>query len=169
MKPAIKDQPESALINPARTKDPQPSPAELRKMFGANLRVLAGRFPYVSQLCRELGINLTQFNRYLPGESFPRPDVLHRICSFFDLDARILLEPINGRATDYSVLNHPVIADYVGTGMTDIPQDVFPDGFYRFSRLSFTEADLIIIGLVYVFRRDGHTFIRGYEAKAETG
>lgn len=134
-------------------------------MFGANLRILADRYPSVSQLCRELGINRTQFNRYLSGESFPRPDVLHRICSFFGVDARILLEPINTLTTDRGVLNHPLIADYVGTGMADIPQDVFPDGFYQFSRLSFTESDLIIRGLVYVFRQDKHTFIRGYEAK----
>ena len=99
----------------------QPSPAELRKMFGANLRILADRFPSVSQLCRELGINRTQFNRYLSGESFPRPDVLHRICQFFDMDARILLEPIDTLSTERSVLNHPLIADYVGTGMTDVP------------------------------------------------
>ncbi|MEQ9693529.1 helix-turn-helix transcriptional regulator [Shimia sp. SDUM112013] len=148
--------------NPQNT---QVSPAELRNMFGANLRILADSFPSVSQLCRELGINRTQFNRYLSGESFPRPDVLHRICTFFDMDARILLEPIDKLSEGRSVLNHPLIADYVGTGMTDIPQDVFPDGFYRFSRRSFTETDLIVVGLVYVFRKDRHTFIRGYEAK----
>ncbi|WP_299350273.1 helix-turn-helix transcriptional regulator [uncultured Shimia sp.] len=153
------------MTNASGTQDSQPSPAELRKIFGANLRILADRYPSVSQLCRELGINRTQFNRYLSGESFPRPDVLHRMCQFFDVDARILLEPINSLSTERGVLNHPLIADFVGTGMTDIPQDVFPDGFYRFSRLSFTEADLIIIGLVYVFRQDKHTFIRGYEAK----
>ncbi|MCW9042336.1 MAG: helix-turn-helix domain-containing protein [Pseudopelagicola sp.] len=134
-------------------------------MFGANLRVLADTYPSVSQLCRELGINRTQFNRYLSGESFPRPDVLHRICGFFDVDARILLEPIDTLQADHGVLNHPFINDYIGSGMTNIPKDVFPDGFYRFSRLSFTETDLIITGLVFVFRRDTHTFMRGYEAK----
>lgn len=141
------------------------SPAQLRKMFGDNLRILANTFPSVSQLCRELGINRTQFNRYLSGESFPRPDVLHRICTFFDVDSRILLEPIENLQPDRGVLNHPLIADYIGAGVNAIPQDVFPDGFYRFSRPSFTETDLIITGLVYVFRRDEHTFIRGYEPR----
>ncbi|PSL21816.1 helix-turn-helix domain-containing protein [Shimia abyssi] len=144
---------------------PQKSPAELRQMLGQNLRILAQDFPSISRLCRELGINRTQFNRYLSGESFPRPDVLHRICTFFRVDARILLEPLADLSGDKGVLNHPLIAEYVGSGMTDIPQDVFPDGFYRFSRRSFIEQDLIIIGLVYVFRKDDHTFIRGYEAK----
>lgn len=141
------------------------SPAELRRMFGENLRVLSGRYPSISQLCRELGINRTQFNRYLSGESFPRPDVLHRICTFFNVDARILLEPLDQVSSKGDVLSHPFIEDYVGTGIVGIPQDVFPDGFYRFSRRSFIESDLIITGLVYVFRKDSHTFIRGYEAK----
>lgn len=145
--------------------DQDMSPAELRKMFGANLRLLADTYPSVSQLCRELGINRTQFNRYLSGESFPRPDVLHRICTFFDVDARILLEPIASLESKRGVLNHPLIDDYVGAGMTEIPQDVFPSGFYRFTRRSFTEADLIIVGLFYIFRQDNHTFMRGYEAK----
>ncbi|GAA6165009.1 hypothetical protein NBRC116590_27130 [Pelagimonas sp. KU-00592-HH] len=161
----MKARAETALNINASGQENQVNPAELRKMFGANLRVLADTFPSVSQLCRELGINRTQFNRYLSGESFPRPDVLYRICTFFNVDARILLEPIDSLATERGVLNHPLIKDYVGTGMTDIPQDIFPDGFYRFSRRSFTESDLIIIGLIYVFRNDQHTFIRGYEAK----
>ena len=70
------------------------SPAELRSMFGANLRSLAQKFPSISELSRQLGINRTQFNRYLAGESFPRPDVLARICDFFEVDARVLLEPV---------------------------------------------------------------------------
>ncbi|WP_093115470.1 helix-turn-helix domain-containing protein [Salinihabitans flavidus] len=134
-------------------------------MFGENLRILVKDYPSVSQLCRELGINRTQFNRYLSGESFPRPDVLHRICTFFNTDSRILLEPLNRISTQRGILNHPLIADFVGAGIEDLPQDVFPDGFYRFSRLSFIEDDLIITGLIYVFREESHTFIRGYEAK----
>lgn len=140
-------------------------PAELRRMFGANLRVLAQSYPSVSKLCRDLGINRTQFNRYLSGESFPRPDVLHRICLFFDVDARILLQPIEQITGGMGVLNHPMIAEYVGAGLEGMPQDLMPDGFYSFSRRSFTESDLIILGLVYVCRKDNYTFIRGYEAK----
>ena len=61
------------------------SPSELRSMFGSNLRSLARTYPSISELSRQLGINRTQFNRYLAGESFPRPDVLARICDFFDV------------------------------------------------------------------------------------
>ncbi|MEM6371330.1 MAG: XRE family transcriptional regulator, partial [Pseudomonadota bacterium] len=46
------------------------SPSELRSMFGANLRDLSQSYPSISELSRQLGINRTQFNRYLAGESF---------------------------------------------------------------------------------------------------
>lgn len=134
-------------------------------MFGANLRVLSRRYPSISELSRQLGINRTQFNRYLSGESFPRPDVLDRICDFFDVDARILLDPVDTLVARGALLNGPFLAEYSGYGTHDIPQDLFPDGFYRFSRLSFTNASLFVIGIVHIRRENGHTFIRGFEAR----
>lgn len=143
-----------------------PTPAELRSRLGANLRKLSRSATSISALCRELGINRTQFNRYLAGESFPRPDVLHRICDYFDVDARILLEPvedITNQKTD--LLNHPAVSDFVG-GLAKPPEEsALPSGFYRFSRRSFMQTDRFIQGLVYIFRIDGQVFLRGYEAK----
>lgn len=134
-------------------------------MFGANLRSLSKRYPSISELSRQLGINRTQFNRYLSGESFPRPDVLDRICAFFDVDARILLEPVDKLSTRGMVLNGPVLADFVGAGVNQVPEDVFPLGFYRFSRRSFSNDTQFITGLVYVFRDAGYTYVRGFEAR----
>ncbi|MHA6344857.1 helix-turn-helix domain-containing protein [Roseivivax sp. CAU 1761] len=142
------------------------SPAELRDMLGANLQLLAASAESISALCRELGINRTQFNRYRAGESFPRPDVLYRICRYFDVDARILLEPVEKlRATSVDLLHHPEIAEFVGAGSVVLDESQFPSGFYRFSRRSFVAPDRYLRGLVYVYRRDGYAFIRGYEAK----
>lgn len=135
-------------------------------MFGENLRQLSQAHASISALCRELGINRTQYNRYLSGESFPRPDVLHRICTFFDVDARILLEPVEAlEAPVQNLLTHPQISEFVGAGTTDVPQDLFPDGFYRFSRRSFMDDLRFVVGLVWVYRADDFTFVRGYEAK----
>lgn len=67
----------------------------INDIFGANLRKLVDRRgDSVAQTCRDLGINRTQFNRYKGGESHPRPDVLWRICEFFDVDARVLHYPL---------------------------------------------------------------------------
>ncbi|MCH2164321.1 MAG: helix-turn-helix transcriptional regulator [Marinovum sp.] len=143
-----------------------PSPADLRAMFGANLKHLCRQAKSISALCRDLGINRTQFNRYLSGESFPRPDVLHRICSFFQVDARILLEPVEEIRYDRGfLLSHPTLAPFLGPESTDIPQSTLPDGLYRFLRRSFIEQDKFVEGLVFVYRENDFCFVRGHEAK----
>ena len=141
-----------------------PDPAELRGIFGQNLRTLSAAYPSVAGLCRDLGINRTQFNRYLSGESFPRPDVLHQICTFFDVDARILLEPVEdiGPAT-YDLLNHPVLSEFFGQEPVAVNERLFPSGFYRFVRRAFIGPADFMSGLVYVKREGGYTFLRGYE------
>lgn len=141
------------------------SPAQLRNMFGSNLRLLASEYPSISDLSRQLGINRTQFNRYLSGESFPRPDVLSRICTFFDVDARVLLEPVDDIGSRDDPIANPLLRDFVGSGARDVPLDLFPSGFYRFSRRSFSRQDTFLIGVVYVWRDGRNTFVRGYEAR----
>jgi transcriptional regulator with XRE-family HTH domain len=135
-------------------------------MFGSNLRSLAKNYPSISELSRQLGINRTQFNRYLSGESFPRPDVLARICHFFDVDARVLLEPVERISRGSDPLCSPFLCDFVGHGVKNVPESVFPSGFYRFSRRSFLDHSRFLLGLVWVFRSEEATFIRGFEARA---
>ena len=144
---------------------PSRSPADLRNMFGANLRVLSRKYASISDLSRRLGINRTQLNRYLSGESFPRPDVLDRICTFFDVDARILLEPVESLNKTAQILNSPFLADFMGKAAVKIPEEEFPSGFYRFSRRSFIDEAQFIVGLVRIFRDGDLTFVRGFEAK----
>ncbi|MGH1414643.1 MAG: helix-turn-helix domain-containing protein [Pelagimonas sp.] len=144
----------------------RPTPAELRSMLGANLRQLSNQAASISALCRDLGINRTQYNRYLAGESFPRPDVLHRICSYFQVDARILLEPVEKIENSSSgLLTDPAIAQFVSGASRKLEEDVFPSGFYRFSRRSFLEDQMYVQGLIYVFRNGNNTFLKGFEAK----
>ena len=134
-------------------------------MFGSNLRLLSRAYPSISELSRQLGINRTQFNRYLAGESFPRPDVLARICDFFDVDARVLLEPVDQIGAAQSLLNGPELANYLGAGSTP-DESLFPTGFYRFSRKSFLNPNRYVIGLVRVWRNDSKLcFVRGFEAR----
>ncbi|MCX7559977.1 helix-turn-helix transcriptional regulator [Sulfitobacter sp. F26204] len=140
------------------------SPAELRNMFGANLRQLSEAYPSISDLSRQLGINRTQYNRYLSGESFPRPDVLARICAFFKVDARVLLEPVDQIGSGQDPISNPFLHDFLPESSSKIPNDLFPSGFYRFSRRSFTNKDVFIVGLVFVKRVGTNTYMRGYES-----
>ncbi|ETX16524.1 XRE family transcriptional regulator [Roseivivax halodurans JCM 10272] len=141
-----------------------PSPAELRTRLGENLQQLSRASPSISALCRELGINRTQFNRYRAGESFPRPDVLYRICRYFKVDARILLEPVEiVAAAANGPFLHPEVREYLphkGPEQLDV---VLPDGLFRFVRPSAVHQDSYIRGLFLVYRKDGHAFLRGYD------
>lgn len=143
-----------------------PDPAQLRSIFGDNLRRLSADYASVAGLCRDLGINRTQFNRYLAGESFPRPDVLYQICRFFDVDARILLEPVQDiTPAAYDLLNHPALQDFFGRDHVAVDERLFPSGFYRFARRAFIGDHDFMTGLVHVKREGGYTFLRGYEPR----
>ncbi|MEM7522075.1 MAG: helix-turn-helix transcriptional regulator, partial [Pseudomonadota bacterium] len=146
-----------------------PSPSELRAMFGSNLRKLSKDYPSISELARQLGINRTQFNRYLSGESFPRPDVLARVCAFFDVDARVLLESVDEISSGEDPVANSYLRDYVGAGAANVPNALFPSGFYRFSRRSFMRDDRFMIGMVHVSRSGQSTFLRGYESAEVMG
>lgn len=144
---------------------PTPTPAELRNMFGANLRLLAANHASMSALSRELGINRTQFNRYLSGESFPRPDILARICAFFSVDARVLLEPLDQIVTEDGPISSRYMAGFMGAPVRTVSPEEFPSGFYQFSRRSFVKDQEFVRGLVYVMREKDNTYLRGYEPK----
>lgn len=140
--------------------------AAVRDVFSANLKLLIQDTTSVSALCRQLGINRTQFLRYLSGESYPRPDTLKLICDFFDVDARILLEPLKSlRSNALDVLNHPAVRDFNSVTLSPAPRDMLPLGFYRFSRRSFLFPERYLTGVVYVFREDGLTIIKGFEVR----
>lgn len=137
-------------------------------MFGDNLRALCADHPSVAAVCRGLGINRTQFNRYLSGESFPRPDVLERICSFFGVDARILLEPLAGiRPELRDFVCHPALEGFFGKKAIHVPTDLFPSGFYKSVRQSFFSETRFVIGVMLVCRQDGYTLLRGFEPRRE--
>lgn len=141
------------------------TPAQLRNMFGTNLRRLSEDFKSISALSRELGINRTQFNRYLSGESFPRPDVLARICAFFDVDARVLLEPVDKIFRNEGPISSPFLQEFMGQTVQKVSEQDFPTGFYHFSRRSFFREHTYVRGLIYAIRQGDWTFMRGYEPK----
>ncbi|WP_338113508.1 XRE family transcriptional regulator [Pacificoceanicola onchidii] len=63
------------------------------------------------------------------------------------------------------LFEHAEVADFVGHSAGKVAEESFPSGFYRFARRSFIHDDMYVQGLAYVYRRDDHTFLRGFEAK----
>jgi len=54
--------------------------------LATNLRHLCARYPSVADVCRRIGVNRQQFNKYLSGESEPSLRNLQRITNFFGVD-----------------------------------------------------------------------------------
>lgn len=61
--------------------------------FIANLRLACSYHASVSDVCRKIGINRQQFNKYLSGVAFPSRSTLRRICDFIGVDEYEILMP----------------------------------------------------------------------------
>lgn len=113
------------------------------KIFGENLRKLCAQRGTIAGAARDLGINKVQFHRYLNGQSFPKPQVLSDICTYFDVDARILLQPLED-------LCKSAAGDMPGS--TAVPGTAFPSGFYRRTQVSARFNDTVGRSLCLVKR-----------------
>lgn len=58
-----------------------------------NLRLLCSYYKSIAEVCRRLGINRPQFNRYLGGQHKPSANTLRRLCEFFGVDEQEILLP----------------------------------------------------------------------------
>lgn len=137
----------------------------VREVFARNLARLSGGEKSIAALCRAIGVNRTQFNRYLTGETHPRPDVLDRICRHFDRDARILLEPLErldalaarppGRP-DLDFLRETLLPAV----SSPIPADSPICGMYQLWRRAFTEPNRALHVLARIGLSDGRMLLR---------
>lgn len=127
----------------------------IRENLAANLRRLVQRHASVSAVCRELGINRTQFERYLQGKAVPNKATARLICDYFKIDENELYrEPAaaaaksDGNATLRQALYEnmvrppsPAIAG--GTYFTYFSMPGRPDFLMRSVTFVRREADLV--------------------------
>ena len=77
--------------------------------FSQNLRSICAEYGSIAQVCREIGINRQQFNRYLNGGGLPSAHNMRRIARHFDLSEADLFSD-HGDFTRRHVLNRKRIA-----------------------------------------------------------
>lgn len=124
-------------------------------MFSRNLRLLIQDEPSISALCRKLGLNRSQFNRYLSGEASPRPVILRRICDYFGQDARILLEPLNDDGAQETREQDAAMTRFFGGHLTAPSQHSVPDGLYAEWKFSLSHPGQIHFHLARIFTDNG--------------
>lgn len=145
------------------------SSAQIRAVFGENLRQLCAKEKSVSVVCREIGVNRTQFSRYLNGEAFPRPDLLLRICDYFGVDANILITPLTSdRPESANVLAMSLagLASYLPSTGYELPERQLPSGLYRIWRRSFMWPDYVFCTGCRIWRDGPLTRWKAYEPTA---
>lgn len=66
------------------------APFSPHRNFADNLRALCTRHGSIAAVCRALGMNRQQFNKYLSGSTLPNAATLERICGFFGIESESL-------------------------------------------------------------------------------
>ncbi|RKF17111.1 XRE family transcriptional regulator [Roseovarius spongiae] len=62
--------------------------------FPANLACACSQLPSIAEVCRRIGINRQQFNKYLAGSVRPSRHNMRRICDFFGVtESELLIDP----------------------------------------------------------------------------
>lgn len=127
----------------------QMTPRDIRMILSKNLKSLIGD-GNISEITREIGINRTQFYRFLHGESHPRPDILAKICVHFGVDGNIVLTPLPEHADDSDFQPAPVpdgrIEANGKTYMTDAKGGLVPIELIKPEDLAEDKTVRLIIG-----------------------
>lgn len=140
-----------------------------RRAFAANLRALCARHRSISEVCRDLGINRQQFNKYLSGASFPSAHNFGRICSYFDVDGAGMLHPPRPdavRASDSGsadLLFGPILQRMQQPSADALRKLERYVGFYHSYYCSPAYPGLVLKSASHFHRRDGLFFDKTLE------
>ncbi len=146
-------------------------------IFGRNLRQLCKRVGTIAEVADHLDVNRVQMNRILNGESFPKPRLMKRICDYFEVDARILLqplaelegEPVGSLRASMRMASALEYALY-GQDFTVSAEDdanIIPDGLHLLLRPSFLWRDTIWVSMVRFFSHNDVRLVRGIDPVAK--
>ncbi|MEM7222097.1 MAG: helix-turn-helix transcriptional regulator [Pseudomonadota bacterium] len=143
-----------------------------RNNLAENLRMLCGHYRSVAEVCRRVGINRQQFNKYLSGASQPSVHTLRRLCDFFGLDESEILLP-TGELSQIVALRRepPAVAsalsatiEKVATGHGDSQQKLQRYcGYYAAYMCTPAYPGRILRYLQAIYQKEDHTYGKAIE------
>jgi hypothetical protein len=108
-----------------------------------------------------------QFTRYMKGEAFPRPDILVRICTYFDTDANILIRPLPQKEDKPSAevldLSFQHLLRHLPPREYSLPEGQLASGLYKVWRRSYFYPDRVFCASGRIWRDSGVTHWKTYE------
>jgi transcriptional regulator with XRE-family HTH domain len=141
-----------------------------------NLAFLCSHYPSIADVCRRLGFNRQQFNKYLNGQSRPSRHNMRRICDFFGVtEYELLLEP--GRFEDLVALRRrPVEARDMAEPLRHLdrlyqasaPLERYLGYYFRYF-YSFGYAGKIIKSFCVIYEKDGRYYWKNLEVMRTGG
>lgn len=147
--------------------------------FGSNLKLLCKERGSQSAVADALGISKVQFQRYLKGESFPKPNLLKRICDYFGVDARILTDELGSAGIlrmrqGFAPFPETAPASPAAEAMAYAcrsdsffaPGPQLPDGFYLVWRHAMAQQGRISCTLHQVRTLSRSRVVKAYDLKA---
>ncbi|WP_121066612.1 helix-turn-helix domain-containing protein [Chachezhania antarctica] len=136
----------------------------------SNLAFACTLFPSIAHVCRRIGINRQQFNKYLSGTVRPSRHNMRRICDFFGVtEAELLMEPARF-AELISLRRRPGSEQEVtplGPTLKRLSQFSTPlhryvGGYFRYFH-SYSNPGMIMRSYAQITRRDGHYLWKNIE------
>ncbi|MGE3873809.1 MAG: hypothetical protein AB7F74_12715 [Parvibaculaceae bacterium] len=140
------------------------------RSIAENLRYLCSFYPSISHVCRKLGINRQQFNKYLSGRIIPSVHILKRTSDFFKVDVDEMFLPpaelrkiVEGRRDGHEH-RQAVGANPLNTilALARLDAGVLKgyEGYYFRYNYSFDGSGRVIRSLFSIYQRDGIYFTK---------
>jgi transcriptional regulator with XRE-family HTH domain len=145
---------------------------EGQRNFAHNLREACSTRTSISEVCREIGFNRQQFNRYINGQALPSAHNRLRIAQFFDIppeDFELPREAFRKRLAPRSRHDDPDTLMEAYPGDLSVLQRYL--GFYQSYHLSMSWRGRVVCGCAHLRIRDAQVRVTSREriTEAETG
>ncbi len=142
----------------------EPGRTTLTDNFQKNLRWICGYYKSISEVCRKIGINRQQFNKYLNGTSEPSEYNMRLICNFFGVEEYEILKPHNEFKYTIDINEAPAASTIQTSAQSGEDATIFsqknnvPDmyqGYYYKYYQSFSDPGKILKAFVHIYTGDG--------------
>ncbi|WP_313550553.1 helix-turn-helix transcriptional regulator [Pseudomonas sp.] len=136
----------------------------MSEFLSANLHLLCKHYRSIAEVCRQLGINRAQFNKYLGGKSQPTPYNLKRICDFFGVEEdEISLPPVqfaalisSSRRGADTLVGSMTLPPWLAHLQAQNSPNLTPYlGYYHEYYHSLSTPGYVLCGLVWLYEQSG--------------
>jgi len=138
---------------------------KLHANFGENLKLACATRQSISELCRAIGINRQQFNRYINSGTLPSAHNRLRIATFFGFEPDDFGLPCAAFRRKLEIRRQPVLAE--GPLADAFPGDLQALrsylGFYQTWHVSLSWPGRIVCSCAHMRERDGQIVVTSLE------